>query len=149
MDGTLCDYVYREGSVLTVSDFAEGAPVDVEGLLRMDLRSYLGIPLESRGEVVGTICVFSYAPYASQPALTPLLEGVGRQVGVAIENAQLFEEARQRAERERLVGEVTASMRQVLDLETVLKTAAQGIREAMNLPAVTVRLAGRDGDRLS
>jgi GAF domain-containing protein len=148
MEGTLCDYVYREGSVQVISDFAEGAPVDIEGLLSLGLRSYLGIPLESKGKAVGTICVFSYAPYSSQPALIPLLESVGRQVGVAIENAQLFEQARRRADRERTVGEVTASMREVMDLETVLKTAAQGIRQAMNLPAVTVRLAGHDGDSL-
>jgi hypothetical protein len=38
-------------------------------------------------------------------------------------------------------------MREILDLETVLKTAAQGIRQAMDLPAVTVRLAGSDGDK--
>jgi hypothetical protein len=67
-------------------------------------------------------------------------------VGEAIENARLFEQARRRADRERLVSEVTASMR-VLDSETVLKTAAQGIRQAMGLPAVTVRLADRDRDR--
>jgi GAF domain-containing protein len=148
MEGSLCNYVYREGAVLSVPDFTEGAPVDVEGLSRMGLRSYLGIPLQSKGKVVGTICVFSHTPYSSESALIPLLEGVGRQVGVAIENAQLFEQARQRAERERLVSEVTASMREILDLEAVLKTAAQGIRQAMDLPAVTVRLADGDGDGL-
>jgi GAF domain-containing protein len=148
MTGTLCDYVYRRGTLLSVPDFTEGAPVDVRGLLRLGLHSYLGIPLESRGKVVGTICIFSYSAFSSEPALIPLLEGVGRQVGVAIENAQLFEQARQRAHRERLVTEVTASMREILDLETVLKTAAQGIRQAMDLPAVTVRLAGHNRDRL-
>jgi GAF domain-containing protein len=146
MERTLCDYVYREGALLSVSDFMDGAPADVEGLLGIGLRSYLGIPLESRGEVLGTVCVFSYTPYSPQPQLIPLLEGVGRQVGVAIENAQLFERARRRVQRERLVSEVAASMREILDLETVLKTAAQGIRQAMDLPAVTVRLAGGDGD---
>jgi GAF domain-containing protein len=148
MEGTLCDCVYRDGAVLSVPDFAEGGPVDVEALSRMGLRSYLGIPLESKGKVVGTICVFSYTPHSSELASIPLLEAVGRQVGVAIENAQLFEQARQRAESERMVSEVTASMREILDLETVLKTAAQGIRKAMDLPAVTVRLTTGDGDRL-
>jgi hypothetical protein len=148
MEGTLCDYVYREGSVLSLSDVTEGAPVDVEGLSRLGLRSYLGIPLESKGRTVGTICVFSYTPQPSESALIPLLEGAGRQLGVAIENAQLFDQARQRAERERLVSQVTAGMREVLDLDTVLKTAARGIRQAMDLPAVTVRLAGWDGDRV-
>jgi GAF domain-containing protein len=146
MDGTLCDHVYRQHVVLSVPDFTEGAPTDVEGLLSMGLRSYLGIPLESREAVVGTICVFSHSPYASDPALIKLAERVGRQVGVAIENARLFAHARQRADRERLVSEVAAGMRGTLDLETVLKTAAYGIRRAMDLPAVTVRLAEGDGE---
>ena len=146
MEGTLCDHVYRQAAVLSVPDFAEGAPTDVEGLLRMGLRSYLGIPLASRETIVGTICVFSHSPYSSDPALIKLVEGVGRQVGVTIENARLFAQARQRADRERLVSEVAAGMRGTLDLETVLKTAAFGIRRAMDLPAVTVRLGESDGE---
>jgi GAF domain-containing protein len=147
MDGTLCDHVYRQGAVLSVPDFAEGAPTDVEGLLRTGLRSCIGIPLESRATIVGTMCVFSHSPYSSDPALIELVEGVGRQVGVAIENARLFAQARQAADRERLVSEVAASMRGTLDLETVLKTAAYGIRRAMDLPAVTVRLGESDGNQ--
>ena len=58
----------------------------------------------------------------------------------ALESARLYEDAQSRAWRERLVGEITARMRQTLDLETVLETAVQDIRQALNLPEVTVRL---------
>jgi GAF domain-containing protein len=141
MEGTLCDYVYRRGALLSVPDFTEDAPVDVEGLLRMGLHSYLGIPLESKGETVGTICVFSYAPLSSEPALIPLLESVGRQVGVAVENAQLFEQARQRAERERLVADITAKVRASSDVETIMRTAVQELGRALNADRTRVQLA--------
>jgi GAF domain-containing protein len=127
--------------LLSVPDFTEDAPVDVEGLLRMGLHSYLGIPLESKGETVGTICVFSYAPLSSEPALIPLLESVGRQVGVAVENAQLFEQARQRAERERLVADITAKVRASSDVETIMRTAVQELGRALNADRTRVQLA--------
>lgn len=38
------------------------------------------------------------------------------------------------------MSDVAAEMRESLDLVTVLKTGARGIREAMDLPAVTIRL---------
>jgi len=62
------------------------------------------------------------------------------QLGVALDSARLFEETQERAERERLVGDLTSRMRASLDIDTVLQTAAQEIRRALNLEEVEVRL---------
>jgi GAF domain-containing protein len=73
--------------------------------------------------------------------LIPLLESVGRQVGVAVENAQLFEQARQRAERERLVADITAKVRASSDVETIMRTAVQELGRALNADRTRVQLA--------
>jgi two-component system NtrC family sensor kinase len=70
-----------------------------------------------------------------------LLETLVDQLSLALEGARLYEESQRHAAQERLVGEISARMRTTLDLDTVLQTAAQEMREALGLPEVVVRLA--------
>ena len=59
------------------------------------------------------------------------LETVADQLGVALESARLFGQAQQQAARERVIGESAARMRETLDIESVLKTAAQELHKAL------------------
>ena len=63
------------------------------------------------------------------------------QLGVALESARLFEETLMRAERERLVGDISSRIRETLDIETVLMTAAKEMRNALDLDEVEVRMS--------
>ena len=69
-----------------------------------------------------------------------ILEVMTDQLGVALENARLYQQTQTRATREQLIGEIGAGLRQSLDVETVLRTAAQEVRQALDLPEVIVRL---------
>ena len=69
-----------------------------------------------------------------------LLEALIDQVGAALDSARLYQATQQRAAQERLTGEVTARIRETLDMETVLRTAVQEVRQALGLPEVVVRL---------
>jgi GAF domain-containing protein len=60
-----------------------------------------------------------------------LIEAVSRQLALTLENARLLEEAQHRAAREQLTSEVTARMRETLDIESVLQTAAQELHKAL------------------
>ncbi len=77
-----------------------------------------------------------------------LLETLTEQLNVALESARLHQDTQRRATRERLIGDVTARIRETLDMETMLKTAAQEVRQALDLPEVVIRLTPRaaDGD---
>jgi GAF domain-containing protein len=70
-----------------------------------------------------------------------VIEAVTSQVALALENARLFEEAQRRASREELTSAITARIRASLDIDTVLKTAVQEMRQALGLPEVVIRLA--------
>ena len=61
-------------------------------------------------------------------------------MGLIIENSRLFSEAQSRATRERRAREITARMRQSLDIETVLQTAVREMGEALELRDVTIQL---------
>jgi GAF domain-containing protein/HAMP domain-containing protein len=121
----------------------------------------LAMPIKVRGQVIGVIDAHKPDDVGEwTPEQTALLETLTDQLGAALESARLYQETQRRATRERLTGEVTARMRETLDVETVLKTAVQEVRRALGLPEVVVRLGasppssrttggGRDGNEMA
>ena len=104
-------------------------------------------PLMSRGEVIGTIGLDVGDPQRRfNPDDLALIDQICLQIAVAIEVSRLFEQTEQSAQRERTVGEITSRMRESLDVETVLKTAADEIRKNMGLRNVTIRLGVPKGN---
>jgi GAF domain-containing protein len=83
-----------------------------------------------------------------------LMQTLAEQSAVALESARLYQDTQRRAAQDRLIGEVTARVRESLDMETVLKTAAQEMRQALNLDDLIIRLAmpetaGEPDDKVS
>ncbi|MEA3338781.1 MAG: GAF domain-containing protein [Chloroflexota bacterium] len=101
----------------------------------------LAQPIKVRGHVIGVIdAQKSKDSGAWSPEQIALLETLSDQLGAALESARLYQDTQRRAVRERLTGEVTAHIRETLDMDTVLKTAAQEVRQALGLPEVVIRL---------
>lgn len=69
-----------------------------------------------------------------------LMEAVVSNLGEVLESARLYENTQKRAERERLTANVASSIRENLDVDAVLRTAAIQIRQALDLANVEVRL---------
>jgi len=104
----------------------------------------VAVPVKIRGQVVGVVRFRKpeEAGAWTTDELT-LVETLTEQLGVALESARLYQDTQRRALRERLTGEVTARIRETLDLEMMLKTAAQEVRRALGLPEVVIRLTGQ------
>jgi GAF domain-containing protein len=104
-------------------------------------RSRLVAPILLRENVIGVIGYEDNDPgHAWQPDEMALLSTVASRVSLAVENARLVAEAQQRAERERVISQVTSKMRETLDLETILKTAVREMRQSLDLDEAEVRL---------
>jgi GAF domain-containing protein/HAMP domain-containing protein len=125
-----------------------GQPVHGDGSGESD-RIPLAIPIKVRGEVVGVLDTHRPAEEGTWSAQeVALLEAIADQLGTALESARLYQDTQRRAAQERLIGEVTARMRETLDIEAVVKTAADEIYKALELDEVVVRLApSPEGDR--
>jgi GAF domain-containing protein len=101
----------------------------------------LVVPLKLRGQVIGTMALHETGhqrPWTAEEIA--LAESVAEQVTLTVENLRLMDETQRRAARERLIGEVTGRVRQTLDMETILKTAANEIGRTLGLAALEVRL---------
>ena len=107
-----------------------------------DEEAILAMPIKVRGEVIGVLGTHKSAEtgdWTEEELL--LLETLTDQLGEALEGARLYRDTQRRAARERLIGSVAARIREVLDMETMLKTAVDVIRTQLDLPEVAVHLA--------
>jgi GAF domain-containing protein len=105
--------------------------------------SALSLPVSYLGHRLGTIV--AHKPEGGgewTPQETELMETLAGQLTLALDSARLYEETQRRAAQERLMGEITARMRETLDMDTVLRTAIREIGEALDLAEVEVRLGG-------
>jgi len=109
--------------------------------------STVDIPVEIRGHVAGVVRLRKPDDAVSwTPEEIDLMEALTEELGEALESARLYQDTQRRAAREQLVGEVTTRVRESLDLETVLRTAATEIRQALELDGFLIRLAPQDSN---
>ena len=94
-------------------------------------RSYLGIPLENKGEFVGTLELISRQPAAFSQHDLELLQAIGQQAAVAIGNARFYQEAQRRAAEMTSLGRVSAMVTSTLDLQKVLDAIAGAVLEVV------------------
>lgn len=105
----------------------------------------LALPITLRGELLGAIGLRREGQQGWSEVELALAETVGDQLAQTMESLRLLEDAQRRAARDRLMSQLTARMRETLDVETVLKTAVDEIGEALGLAALDLRLSPNDG----
>jgi GAF domain-containing protein len=96
------------------------------------------IPIELRGETIGTLVVQSPSTNQLNQEQINLMKAIAERVALAAENARLFEETTRRAERERLVSDITGKIRSVNDPQTMIQTAMEELRRALGASRVEV-----------
>jgi GAF domain-containing protein/HAMP domain-containing protein len=99
----------------------------------------LGIPIEIRGEFIGSIRLQKSAnePTWSQDEIE-LAQTLAGQISSALESARLYAETQRRAERERLVTEITTKIRSTNDPQTMLQTAISELKDVLGATHVQI-----------
>lgn len=101
----------------------------------------LTAPITLRGETIGALGILDNPGRAWTAEELTLVQAIAERVALAAENLRLFEETQRRATLEKLTAEVTARIRETLDIEAVLKTATHEVQKALGLPEVIIRLS--------
>lgn len=112
-------------------------------------RAGLAVPITLRGQILGVIGV--EAPGGDRHWTEDeiaLVEAIGEQLGQAVESARLFADTQRTAERERLIGEITAKIRASTDMRTILEATAEELGQVLGTSRVRARLtlAEQQGD---
>ncbi len=116
------------------------------GLMReMGFHLFAILPMRVGQDVVGTVSVASITEgrKLSEDELV-LLRTMIRQMGTAVQNARLFAETQQRARRDQILNEITASVHAAVDAESILRTAAKEINRTLGVEAFVYLEGGQE-----
>jgi GAF domain-containing protein len=100
----------------------------------------LAIPIKVRHEVVGVIDGRKSDGAAWTSEEIDMLETLTEQLSVTLESARLYRDTQRRAERERLVADITSKVRASSDVEAIMRTAVRELGRAMNTDRTRVQL---------
>jgi signal transduction histidine kinase len=92
----LCGQAVHDGRPLAIADMANYPGRSREACLRDGFRSCIRLPLRARGEVLGLLNIQSRSQRQFTDDEVEWLGAVGNQIGIAIANAQLIEDAEHR-----------------------------------------------------
>ncbi|MGA9047734.1 MAG: PAS domain S-box protein [Dehalococcoidia bacterium] len=91
--------VAATGEVMLVPDASNDARLTRPVIIRNKIHPMLIVPMKSKGEVVGTLCIAMRRPRTFLPDEIDLLSTIAGQIASALTNAKLYEEAKQIADQ--------------------------------------------------
>ena len=147
--GSLCDWVYQKATPLVLGNLAENSPSDASGALALGYKSYQGVPLEAKGRILGTLCTFSSQLLSSSENDISLLGAVGQQIGVAIDNANLFEQTQELAAELAVLNEMSRVLSTQLEIDEIIETIYQYTSRLMDTTYFFIALHNARDDEIS
>jgi GAF domain-containing protein len=99
----------------------------------------VALPIKLRNQVLGVVDV-RFEGKSIPTDVVPMLETITERLALALENARLVEEIQNRAERERMIGDISAKIRSSADVDKVLRIAAEELGRSLGIPEVLVQL---------
>ncbi len=119
---------YAPGGAKFIDKFSTANPVtdDEDGSSKG-----ISIPIELHGETIGTLSVKMPKTKEISSDQLDIIRAVADRVALSAENARLFEGTTRRAERERLVTDITAKIRSTTEPETMIKIALNELKTAL------------------
>jgi phosphoserine phosphatase RsbU/P len=136
------------GQGITGTAAATGHPVRVSDTSKdnryiaaiENVRSELAVPLMLQGKPVGVLDIQSRHPDYFTPEQQSILTLLASRLAVAIENARLYQKERAQAETLLLLNEVGRETSSILDVEELLRRAAEQIKRVIDYQILSLML---------
>jgi PAS domain S-box-containing protein len=135
-------HVLETGETLMINEGLEG---EVErygsSLLGAEMpKAVLFVPLGSAGRPIGVVSLGSFREHAFADSDRQLLETLAGSLSVALENARLVHETRQRNAELALINSVQEALAGELDLQAIYDVVGDKIGEVFNAQGVSIRI---------
>jgi GAF domain-containing protein/CheY-like chemotaxis protein len=109
-------------------------------------KSYLGVPILAGDAAIGVISVQSTTQEGRfREADARLLATIAANVGVAIQNARLYQEAHRRGDEMAVIAEVGREISASLDTRTVIRQIGERVHSLLNADTTALFMAEGDG----
>ena len=108
-------------------------------------RAAVAVPVKLRGEVIGVLHIESHDPLKEwQDDEVSLMQAVAERAAFAMENARLFQDARRRAAKERLISEATAHISSAFNVENILQTTAEELERVLGGSEILIQFQSKE-----
>ncbi len=127
-DGVNTHPIERDQERLAISDQQAGSP--------------LSIPLRVRGEVIGTLDVWSQEADLSD-ADVYLLATISNRISQILESTRLLQEAQRLAWREQQVNTIATQVRNSINLDTILQNTVRELGKSLGSARAFIQIGGK------
>jgi PAS domain S-box-containing protein len=112
------------------------------------LRTFVGIPLLVKKRAIGAISLVSRSPLELSPREINLLENIGNQIGLALENARLFEQTKKRLNELTILYDIMKISASSLCLDKMLREIIGSLNNIFKSEALGILLIEENTKKL-
>jgi signal transduction histidine kinase/DNA-binding response OmpR family regulator len=113
------------------------------------VRAWLGVPLISKGRVIGILTISSHRPDAYTEETSDLAFAFAHQAALAIDNSRLYEQTRAHLDEAMLLHSVTAALSSTLDMGHILPYVARSLCEALHSSGTEIHRLDEENDTIT
>jgi PAS domain S-box-containing protein len=139
--------VVRTGDYLADQSFIHAEAPD-RYIRQHGIRSVMSAPLIGEEGAIGSITVHSQVRGAFDEPDAELLEVLASQAAIAVTNARLYEQLRERVDAQRSLAEISAAIASLHEPQTVLDRAVADAARLLNADRAQINLTGEKGAQL-
>jgi PAS domain S-box-containing protein len=140
--------IIESGQPILIADVqaaTDDTPSGVGATQALAARSYVGVPLLVRGQVIGALSVQSYEANAYTEADVELLTTIATQAAAAVESARLYKAEQCRARKATAVSTIAQALNATADLGSVFEAVGRELHHLVDFDRLS--LAFLSGDR--
>ncbi len=136
------------GEPIMVEDITQDPRLTRLIMKKEGVHSYLGVPLKSKGKILGTLFVITQKNRKYNLDEVELLLSIGNQIGMAVENAYLFKEAEQWIIQLEAIRNITNRLNKLNDVKTVASSVMEEIKKVIDFDNCRVYLLSENKNEL-
>jgi GAF domain-containing protein/HAMP domain-containing protein len=134
----------RTGTGVVVND-VRADPDFLPNPLLPETRSEMAVPMLVAGQVIGVLDVQADTLNRFTEVDINIKTTLAAQVAIALQNARSFAQARQQAERETTLNQISQRIQSATDIETALQIAARELGHALGMKPTAISLSQNIG----
>jgi len=136
-----------DGETRMVDNFLRSEDTYVDSIIEEGLHTSAYIPLSTKGELTGVMCVSSHYPIGFAADYIEFLTAIGNQIGVAVDNAALYENIKTAYEDLKEAQEQIVQTEKLASLGKLAATIAHEINNPLAAVLTYIRLMIKVKDR--
>ncbi len=133
----------------TAQEMNEAGALTSPGNIQESTESFMGVPIFAGDKVIGTVSVQSFAQHAYTEDNLRLLQTLSANMGVAIQNARLFEAEQERVAELAIINSVQAGLASKLDFQSIIDLLGDKICAIFDTENISIALYDRASDILT